>query len=318
MVVSGIAKNALCPCGSGEKYKRCCLSSGRYELAEGARDEEIAAVAAARLFADMEGLSHELCKYMRQLWAQRPIDLAIRDVYEHLGVESEDQESGEEPGHVHGPDCAHGHVHGPGCSQNHAEKLIFSLTPSARLFHTFLSYLLFTRVWQSGVDLERFPVDEGTLGQAVLVSRKPRLSKRYRDILRAVEGSHFSFLQIMAVQGPDLVQVRDVMTAAEHGQVHVGNPGKISEVGGLIFGRIVTVDGVSVCCGLAPVVFGDVLLSRLDSLKAKLIESRGGLAQELNADLSGAPPNSLTALEVHYAAPVLCQALVSLLEPSHL
>ena len=26
-----IGRNELCPCGSGKKYKNCCLSSGRYE-----------------------------------------------------------------------------------------------------------------------------------------------------------------------------------------------------------------------------------------------------------------------------------------------
>jgi uncharacterized protein YecA (UPF0149 family) len=26
-----IGRNDLCPCGSGKKYKKCCLSSGEYE-----------------------------------------------------------------------------------------------------------------------------------------------------------------------------------------------------------------------------------------------------------------------------------------------
>lgn len=26
-----IGRNDLCPCGSGKKYKNCCLSSGKYE-----------------------------------------------------------------------------------------------------------------------------------------------------------------------------------------------------------------------------------------------------------------------------------------------
>ena len=26
-----IGRNELCPCGSGKKYKNCCLSSGKYE-----------------------------------------------------------------------------------------------------------------------------------------------------------------------------------------------------------------------------------------------------------------------------------------------
>lgn len=26
-----ISRNELCPCGSGKKYKHCCLSSGKYE-----------------------------------------------------------------------------------------------------------------------------------------------------------------------------------------------------------------------------------------------------------------------------------------------
>ena len=28
---SNIGRNEPCPCGSGKKYKNCCLSSGRYE-----------------------------------------------------------------------------------------------------------------------------------------------------------------------------------------------------------------------------------------------------------------------------------------------
>ena len=26
-----ISRNSFCPCGSGKKYKNCCLSSGKYE-----------------------------------------------------------------------------------------------------------------------------------------------------------------------------------------------------------------------------------------------------------------------------------------------
>tara|TARA_B100001093_G_C26649184_1_gene936708 strand:+ start:347 stop:787 length:441 start_codon:yes stop_codon:yes gene_type:complete len=31
-----ISRNALCPCGSGKKYKHCCLKSGLYEFDQGA------------------------------------------------------------------------------------------------------------------------------------------------------------------------------------------------------------------------------------------------------------------------------------------
>ncbi|MEM6825795.1 MAG: SEC-C metal-binding domain-containing protein [Pseudomonadota bacterium] len=26
-----LGRNDLCPCGSGRKFKRCCLNSGRYD-----------------------------------------------------------------------------------------------------------------------------------------------------------------------------------------------------------------------------------------------------------------------------------------------
>ena len=32
-----IGRNDRCPCGSGKKYKNCCLSSGRYETTHNAK-----------------------------------------------------------------------------------------------------------------------------------------------------------------------------------------------------------------------------------------------------------------------------------------
>lgn len=32
-----VGRNDLCPCGSGKKYKNCCLASGKYETAHQVR-----------------------------------------------------------------------------------------------------------------------------------------------------------------------------------------------------------------------------------------------------------------------------------------
>ena len=34
-----ISRNALCPCGSGKKYKHCCLKNGVYDFGQGAVGE---------------------------------------------------------------------------------------------------------------------------------------------------------------------------------------------------------------------------------------------------------------------------------------
>ena len=91
-----VGRNSPCPCGSGKKYKRCCLASGEFEQVSSTGVSEEQALATARSALSLNDLTRAHKALAQLLEAAQPSEATL-DLAYHVAMRERDYARAGEP-----------------------------------------------------------------------------------------------------------------------------------------------------------------------------------------------------------------------------
>jgi hypothetical protein len=200
-----IGRNEPCPCGSGKKYKHCCLNAARAEV------ESPDMLAWRRVRRAIDGLSDRILRFTAETFGPE----AVGEAWQEFVLDAAEEYSEFDPD-----------------------------TPHLQLFMPW-----FFHVWSPEADdLEESPT---TPTRAFLEQRGARLDPLARRYLEASLTAPFSFHEIVASDPGRGFGSRDVLTG-EHYQVIEQSASKSMNVGDILYGQIVRIEGIAMLEACAP------------------------------------------------------------------
>lgn len=232
-----IGRNAPCPCGSGKKYKKCCL------------DKNVTppeTLHYRRLSKALDELMPKLIDHGLSVFGETLYGIAMD---EFLGWPDPDEM----------PD---------------GEAI-------ERLQMLFWPWLVFNWEFDS-LDFEDSVLDfpeEETIAEHYSESQGIDRHSLGGQLIHATNRIPYSFLEIIAVQAGESVQILDVLTGAEmHVQENLGS--KMLSRGDIVYGRVVQVDGVGMILGLSAIVLPARVKPQLIELRRSLSGGRKKLTRD--------------------------------------
>ena len=203
-----IGRNAPCPCGSGKKYKKCCLNKARPPVDLFSRRIE-----------DAYGrLMEQLYKFARDKLADMTMLIAAGEF-----------------------------LLWPGIDENPADLLIDHL-------ELFLPWFLFN--WTYDPDGTGDPVDlpaHQTIADIYADRNGDRLDSHQKQILAAINGRPFSFLEIVRCLPGHGLLLRDIFSGLEN-EIGAAEGFEDAQPGDMMLGRIVRVDHVVMLAGCSSIL----------------------------------------------------------------
>ncbi|GHT91077.1 hypothetical protein FACS1894122_02790 [Alphaproteobacteria bacterium] len=235
-----LGRNELCYCGSGKKYKKCCLQS---EVSSA-----IDTVAATDLkwyqFRCMEGtvIDKHLVPYVTKKLPRGVIESAYEDF-----LQDEELPKGVD------------------------EELFFG--------RFFTPWCLFNWIPCDDFGVEDFNAQE-TLAENYLRLHRNRLSSKERLFIETmVHETYYSFYCVLDVEIDKRLTVRDTLLETVH-TVKESQGTRQLERGDVLFGRILTMEDQSIFVGLAPFRMGPEYLHKLIDFREILLEGKETLSVE--------------------------------------
>jgi len=202
-------RNDTCPCGSGKKYKKCCLLSVLSH--SDAIDPEWRAI------RQMEGelVHHDLLGYVRKAFPKQIFNEAWNDCL--LGEEI-------------------------------PERL------NKALAEGFFSYW-FMFDWENAND--HADVNANLPKQPIalhyLQRYRQRLTNKQIQFIETVCQSHFSYYAVLDVVPKQSITLKDILLGSEYTVKEYQASASVS-IGDIMFTRILTMDGISLCIGTSPCI----------------------------------------------------------------
>lgn len=230
-------RNDPCPCGSGKKYKQCCLKT------EQAQPED--AFLWRRIRRAIEGSPMQMLEFTTAHFGKAALAEAWDDFMPHWDDE-------------------------------HDEPFAID-TPHMPVFMPWFFY-----EWQPDpryTSVKPEAQDGRTPGQAYLDKKARQLDPLLVRYIEQCGATPFSYFDVIEVRPGEGFTLRDIFTGGET-YVTEQAGSRQSQAGDILFGKIVTIDGVSMLEACAPFMFPPMEKSAILKLRKKMERSKSPLTPE--------------------------------------
>ena len=227
-------RNDPCPCGSGKKYKQCCLKSEQLQP----EDEFLW----RRIRRAIEGSPMQMLEFGSSHFGRE----ALLEAWDDF-MPWEDEE--------------------------------FAMdTPHMPIFMPWFFYDWLPDPGYTSV--RREALDGRTLGQAYLDKKGRQLDPLHARYIEQCCVTPFSFYDALSVRPGDGFTMRDIFTGEEIDVTeHAGS--RQSRTGDILFGKVVTIDQVSMLEACAPMMFPPMEKSAILKLRKKMERSKQAITPQL-------------------------------------
>ena len=227
-------RNDPCPCGSGKKYKQCCLKSEQPQP----EDEFLW----RRIRRAIEGSPMQMLEFGSSHFGRE----ALLEAWDDF-MPWEDEE--------------------------------FAMdTPHMPIFMPWFFYDWLPDPGYTSV--RREALDGRTLGQAYLDKKGRQLDPLHARYIEQCCVTPFSFYDALSVRPGDGFTLRDIFTGEEIDVTeHAGS--RQSRTGDILFGKVVTIDQVSMLEACAPMMFPPMEKSAILKLRKKMERSKQAITPQL-------------------------------------
>lgn len=226
-------RNDPCPCGSGKKYKQCCLKTAQ------AQPED--AFLWRRIRRAIEGSPMQMLEFTTAHFGKTALTEAWDDF-----MPWEDE--------AFAIDTPHMPVFMPW--------FFYEWTPDPR----------YTSVKPEAQD-------ERTPGRAYLDKKTRQLDPLLARYIEQCCATPFSYYDVIEVRPGEGFTLRDIFTGEETGVIEQAGS-RQSQAGDILFGKVVTIDGVSMLEACAPFMFPPMEKSAVLKLRKKMGRSKSPLTPE--------------------------------------
>jgi hypothetical protein len=255
---SNLGRNEQCPCGSGKKYKKCCISQSSGILSTSPA-LEVADFAWHKL-RQLEGvvIDEHLLPFVQKISEASSYDLMMIAADELF------------------PD-----------------DLPEALDKELLFHHFFLPWFLFDWIPYEdlGMPKSKFDVSK-TIAQNYLKIHLKTLGLQEREFIEAMNKTHYSFYTVLDVKIDKALIIRDILLGKAH-EIKERQGTHHLKRGDIVFTRILTLDNQSISIGMAPCTIPADYGSTLLDFKKWLIEENDGtkltkaaLRNELDLELT--------------------------------
>ncbi len=227
-----IGRNAPCPCGSGKKYKKCCLNK-TLTSNETLRYRRLGKV--------LEKLMPKLIDHGLAVYGEGAIDFAVAEFFGW-------PEADEVPNEA-------------------------AIDRFATLFWPwFVFNWLYERLEDEDHQLDG--PEERTVAELFADRRRVSPQSPEGQLIAAANRIPYSFLEVVAVNPRESVQVKDLLTGAET-QVQETLASESLEVGDILFGRVVQVADVGMFLGMSAYALQPGMKPEIIALRRMVSQGRG-------------------------------------------
>ncbi|NOY01097.1 MAG: hypothetical protein GXP30_15425, partial [Verrucomicrobia bacterium] len=233
-----IGRNAPCPCGSGKKYKKCCMNKDAHTVVESSEF----------ILHKLRNTENELVKTLMAFAAIRLGEEALSEAWDEFWLRDEEEIDTE------------------------------GLMDIDSIFA-----IWFVFIWDAWDILDE--IDGGseilelprvTIAMLYMEENPELLDDFQRRYIRESCLRPYSFYQITGVREGRSLTLRDILLKQTH--VVLEKQGSRPEMkGGILFTRVVTLDGVSVMAGCFPLVIPPHYQSPIIDLRRHMEKEEGGM-----------------------------------------
>jgi hypothetical protein len=231
---NNIGRNDPCPCGSGKKYKKCCLANSQKSLSS--LEVDVADFAWHKL-RKLEGsvIDKHLIPYVDKISHKISEDIMMMAAYDF-----------------------------------YPEDVPESLNNQQLFNQFFVQWFLFNWTPLEDFEIAGFN-DEKTLAENYLKANSSYLSNDEIRFLEAMNKTFYSFYSVISVEHNKSLTVKDILLGKTHilkersGTQHLKH-------GDIVCGRIVTLDDQSIFVGVAPYTIPLEYMNTLINFKNWLLE----------------------------------------------
>jgi hypothetical protein len=232
-----LGRNDPCPCGSGKKYKQCCLKTEQAQLED--------AFLWRRIRRVIEGSPMQMLEFTTAHFGKH----ALQEAWDDFMPPRDDGQ--DEPFAI---DTPHMPVFMPW--------FFYEWLPDPR-----------------NTSVKREALDGRTPGQAYLDKKARQLDPLLVRYIQQCCATPFSYYDALSVRPGDGFTLRDIFTGGET-YVTEQTGSRQSQAGDILFGKVVTIDGVSLLEACAPFMFPPIEKGLLLKLRKKMERGKQPLTPE--------------------------------------
>ncbi|MGB5984394.1 MAG: SEC-C metal-binding domain-containing protein [Desulfobacterales bacterium] len=233
-------RNAPCPCGSGKKYKKCCLAK---------TDPPSQALYYQRLSEAHDRLAKRLLDFSTKTFGPGSIDVAMD---EFLLWPDDEDEMDEEVLDLIGP--------------------------------LFWPWFFFNWVYDAQAADVSLALPEGqTLAELYAQSRSRKLDPLEKRLIEKANRAPCSFFEVVSVDPGKGMKLQDILKSTVI-RVQERSGSEYVQSADLLFGRVVSVDGVGMIIGLAPTVIPPSRKLEIIELRKQLRSRQSQISDEALAE----------------------------------
>ena len=231
-------RNDLCPCGSGKKYKKCCIEQKMTSIISDQKNTPLDFE--WRQLRELEGniIGQHLLPYATQELSKKVIESALLDFFPEELPEDVDKEA---------------------------------------LFENFfVPWFLFNWIPYRNFGLKQFN-GEVTIAQNYLLKHENKLNSQKRLFIDTMMETYYSFYTVQEIEAGKSIVLKDILLETTHTIKEKLGTYKLKR-GDIIFSRLLTLNNQSISIGMAPYVIPIRYGHGLIDFRNELIESNNNNA----------------------------------------